>query len=100
MKYKGIKGKWEVIEFDMPDFKRIIICSDESKGVLAHIYLPDNKITDELKSTANLMSNSYDLLKALSHAIKLLKTTTEYEVLDDFQNKTKKLQEVFEKAII
>lgn len=98
MKYKGIKGNWEVIEINASDFKQICVASDESKSVLAHIYLPEYKITDELKSTANLMANAYELLQSLQSAIILLKQTTEFEVLESWRIKTKELELVFEKA--
>lgn len=98
MKYKGLKGNWEVIEINVSDFKQICIASDESKSVLAHVNLPENKITDELKATANLMANSYDLLQSLQSAIILLKQTTEFEVLESWRIKTKELELVFEKA--
>jgi hypothetical protein len=98
MEYKGIKGNWEVIEINISDFKQICVASDESKSVLAHVYLPEYKITDELKSTANLMANAYDLLQSLQSAIILLKQTTEFEVLDSWKIKTQELEQVFEKA--
>ena len=98
MEYKGIKGNWEIIDFDLKDFKQICIASDESKFVLAHIYLPENKITDEIKATANLMSNAYELLQSLQSAIILLKQTTEFEVLESWKIKTQELEKVFEKA--
>ena len=98
MEYKGIKGNWEVIEINISDFKQICVASDESKSVLAHVYLPEYKITDELKSTANLMANAYDLLQSLQSAIILLKQTTEFEVLESWKIKTKELEQVFEKA--
>ena len=69
MEYKGIKGNWEVIEINISDFKQICVASDASKPVLAHIYLPEYKITDELKATANLMAESYELLKALQEMV-------------------------------
>lgn len=100
MKYKGIKGNWEVLEINISDFKQVCVASDESKAVLAHIYLPEYKVTDELKSTANLMANSYNLLQSLQSAIIMLKQTTEFEVLESWRNKTKELEEALEKASI
>ena len=76
--FKGIKGKWEVIEIDISDFKQICIASDASKSVLAHVYLPEYKITDELKATANLMANSHELLEALYELISLKKWKDEF----------------------
>ena len=98
MEYKGIKGNWEVIEINISDFKQICVASDESKSVLAHVYLPEYKITDELKSTANLMANAYELLQSLQSAIILLKQTTEFEVLDSWKIKVQELENVLEKA--
>lgn len=96
--YKGIKGNWEVIELNLADFKQICVASDESKSVLAHVYLPEYKITDELKATANLMANAYELLQSLQSAIILLKQTTEFEVLESWKIKTQELEKVLEKA--
>ena len=96
--YKGIKGNWEVIELNLADFKQICVASDENKSVLDHVYLPEYKITDELKATANLMANAYELLQSLQSAIILLKQTTEFEVLESWKIKTKELEKVLEKS--
>lgn len=98
MEYKGIKGNWEVIEIDISDYKQICIASDESESVLAHMYLPKYKITDELKATAVLMSNSYDLLQSLQSAIILLKQTTEFEVSETWRIRIQELEKVIENA--
>lgn len=71
MEYKGIKGNWEIIDFDLKDFKQICIASDESQFVLAHFYLPENKITDEIKATANLMASAKVLFDALNELIQV-----------------------------
>jgi hypothetical protein len=98
IEYKGIKGNWEVIEINISDFKQICVASNESKSVLSHIYLPEYKITDELKATANLMANAYELLQSLQSAVILLKQTTEFEVLESWKIKTQELEKVLEKA--
>ena len=92
MNYKGIKGNWEVLEIDISDYKQLCIASDAYKSVLAHVYLPEYKITDELKATADLMANSYELLQSLQSAIILLKQTTEFEVLDSWKIKVSELE--------
>ena len=99
MEYKGIKGNWKVIELNLANFKQICVASDESKSVLAHVYLPEYKITDELKATANLMANAYELLQSLQSAIILLKQTTEFEVLESWKIKTRELEKVIEKTL-
>lgn len=99
MEYKGIKGNWEVIEINISDFKQICVASDESKSVLAHVYLPEYKITEELKHTANLMASSYELLQSLQKAIDYLKQTTEFEVLESYKIKVIELENAIQKAI-
>ena len=99
MEYKGIKGNWKVIELNLANFKQICVASNESKSVLAHVYLPEYKITDELKATANLMANAYELLQSLQSAIILLKQTTEFEVLESWKIKTRELEKVLEKTL-
>ncbi len=99
MEYKGIKGNWKVIELNLANFKQIRVASNESKSVLAHVYLPEYKITDELKATANLMANAYELLQSLQSAIILLKQTTEFEVLESWKIKTRELEKVLEKTL-
>ena len=76
--YKGIKGNWKVLEIDISDFKQICVGSDASRSVLAHIYLPEYKITEELKATANLMANSYELLQALHELIQVKEWKDKY----------------------
>ena len=71
MRYKGVKGNWKAIEINSSDLKQICIVSDANKSVLAHVYLPEYKITDKLKATANLISNSYYLLQALHELLQI-----------------------------
>ena len=78
MEYKGIKGNWGVIAINISDFKQICVASDASKSVLAHVYLPEYKITDELKATANLMANSYELLQALQELLQVKEWKDKY----------------------
>jgi len=78
IEYKGVKGNWEVIELNMADFKQICVASDAKKNVLAHIYLPEYKITDELKATANLMANSYELLQSLQELFQVKEWKDKY----------------------
>ena len=68
----------EVLEIYVSDFKQICIASDACKSVLAHVYLPEYKITDELKATANLMANSYELLQALHELIQVKEWKDKY----------------------
>ena len=89
----------KVIELNLANFNQLCVASDESKSVLAHVYLPEYKITDELKATANLMANAYELLQSLQSAIILLKQTTEFEVLESWKIKTRELEKVLEKTL-
>lgn len=74
--YKGVVGEWEVIEFDMLDFKQICIASDAQKNVIAMLQLPDYVINNNIRATAFLMSKSYDMIKVLCDLQKLIQNNT------------------------
>lgn len=65
MEFKGTGKEWDLAELNITDYKQLTIICSEPKKVIAHIYLPDYEITDELKSNALLISKAPELLEAL-----------------------------------
>jgi hypothetical protein len=73
MKYKGIVGQWKKKEVNMPGCKMLTVITDskETTEAVAIIFLPEHKITDELRATAQLISCSLDILTALTSLVEL-----------------------------
>ena len=69
---KNTQGTWKVIKLDMADFKQICIASNVQTNVIAHLYLPDYKITPQIEADAKLMSAAPDLLESTKELLALL----------------------------
>jgi hypothetical protein len=65
MEFKGTKGKWEVSEINISDYKSLAVFSSDTKKVLLHVYLPKNQITEEEKANAQLISCAPEMLEML-----------------------------------
>ncbi len=68
-KYKGIRGNFSTLALETSDYGQLCIATDASNQVVAHMYLPEYKITPEIKSVAELMTGAlemFDLLESMS----------------------------------
>ena len=96
MEFKGTKGNWEV----MPKAKFNIQSLNGSCVASCGVRSSNTEdLTEELLANAKLIAAAPDLLEALQDAIKLLRQTTEYEVLDNFKTEVERLNKAIEKAL-
>lgn len=73
MEFKGTEGTWKKITIDVVDYKQIRIVSDTKETVLAHLYLPNQAITEEEKANALLFSKSKQMLEMLNECREFMK---------------------------
>ena len=68
-RYKGVRGNFRTISIGLSDYSQLTIATDAQDAEIAHVYLPEYKITPEIKAVAELMAGSvqmYELLEKLS----------------------------------
>lgn len=69
MEFKGTGKEWDSVEINISDLKQLTIICKEPKQVIAHIYLPDWEITEELNANKQLIVCAPEILESLKNIL-------------------------------